>query len=1055
VARFRPFAPSVLAAAGGTVAIVALFLVPGDWVKNSIQVSVGVLAALLVVAGVRRYRPDHPRAWYLLAGGYGLLAAGDLIFNLLELFGSEPTGASVADIAYLAAYPALIVGVATMVRAEGGRTRDDLVDGTILAVATGSVVWRLIAAPGLVHDLGAFTDQAIATGFLLLDVLLLVQVSRLVVRVGLRNPAGVLLVASVLATAAGDLVYAAQGENYTWPGWPDAFLLGGQVLIGVAALHPSMRRLTQPAPQSRRHARRAQLVVLGLALLMLPVGRILEEVRGLEVEGGSILVVAMIVIGLVLVRMFRLLQEVEEAQTSLETSERRFRSLVKNASDVIGVVAEDGTIVYVSPGVTNMLGYTPAQMVGRHSMEYVHPDDQPRAIEENMVVMGRPGASNVVELRNRTADGRWRWIEGRLTNRLDDPDIKGFVVNQRDVTDRHRNEETLRARAARQEAVAHLGRRALEGLAEPALASEATQLVRATLDVVACSLSYVDVGRNHLAVQAVAGAPYAHPGQTQMESGAGSIEGFAVAQNDAVVSADLASESRFRPPDGWRPHQLAAAAAVPIEGRGEPYGALVAYRGEARLFDDDELAFLQSMANAFSLAVQRREAEGEMRHQALHDALTGLPNRVLFLDRLEQALARAGRSRTGVAVLFLDLDHFKVVNDSLGHEVGDRLLVEVADRLRGALRPGDTVARFGGDEFTLLCEDLGSPREARAVATRVADSLHEPFRVDGSELRATASVGIAMSRERGDTPDRLLRDADAAMYRAKDQGRARFVVFDDTMRERAVSRMQTGTDLHHALSEDQLVMHYQPIVDLSDGSVVGAEGLVRWDHPVRGRLAPGDFIPVAEESGLIDALGEWVLRAGTAEAVHWSGPRPFTVALNISPLQLVVPTLRDTVAEALEHTGLAPGRLCLELTESVLARDIDNVIDALSGLKELGVTIAIDDFGTGYSSLSYVKDLPVDVLKIDRSFVAGLGRGRRDAAIVETIITLARSLDLVAIAEGVERVEQAELLRALGCEQAQGFLFSPPVPASELLLTGSMMPSHFEEEAARLLSGDL
>ncbi|HEX6380415.1 MAG TPA: EAL domain-containing protein [Acidimicrobiia bacterium] len=432
---------------------------------------------------------------------------------------------------------------------------------------------------------------------------------------------------------------------------------------------------------------------------------------------------------------------------------------------------------------------------------------------------------------------------------------------------------------------------------------------------------------------------------------------------------------------------------------------------------------------------RRRYASAlELAHQAVHDALTGLPNRLQVADRLEQALARSSETGFEVAVLFIDLDRFKLINDGRGHAAGDELLVAVADRLRRVVRSGDVVARFGGDEFVVVCEDQTADFEASLVAGRIIDALREPVVVDGQEIFLSASIGIAMAGGTG-TPESLLRDADAAMYRAKAKGRARCEFFDATMRTEALDHLETQSALHRALERDELRVFYQPVVDLASGVVTGVEALVRWEHPQQGLVSPASFIPLAEETGLIVPIGAWVLDQATAQAARWrerSWGRSLTMNVNLSARQLRQPDLIPRLMAALLATGTDPSQLCLELTETTFMDDARSHSEVLDGIRGLGLGLAIDDFGTGYSSLTYLKRLPVSVLKIDQAFVRGLGRDASDTAIVKSVIDLAHALGLVVVAEGVEDGGQVAHLRKLGCDQAQGYFFARPQPAEEL-----------------------
>jgi diguanylate cyclase (GGDEF)-like protein len=433
----------------------------------------------------------------------------------------------------------------------------------------------------------------------------------------------------------------------------------------------------------------------------------------------------------------------------------------------------------------------------------------------------------------------------------------------------------------------------------------------------------------------------------------------------------------------------------------------------------------------------RKRMEAELERLALYDSLTGLPNRALFSDRLGHAIDRRGRSQA-TAVYFLDLDRFKRINDSLGHGAGDEVLREVAGRIQRTIRPEDTVARFGGDEFTVLCESVGGVLEAVGVADRLQRELAEPVRAGGAELRLSASIGIAMA-EPGDEVEatRLVEDADAAMYRAKERGGARTELFDMAMRERAVEELAIEQELQQGLGRGELRLFYQPLVNLESGEMVGAEALIRWEHPDRGLLSPDKFLPVAEESGLIVQVGAWAVGEACRRLRDWDRRNnghgsSFSLAVNLSARELTHPDVVPTVLNAVRRAALDPHRLTIEVTESTAMADRETGFRALRELSQAGVRIAIDDFGTGYASLDHLREMPADILKIDRSFVAGMTANSPDSALVAAAIAMGRALEMEVVAEGIETSEQVADLRELGCPLGQGFLFARPLPPDEL-----------------------
>jgi diguanylate cyclase (GGDEF)-like protein len=546
-------------------------------------------------------------------------------------------------------------------------------------------------------------------------------------------------------------------------------------------------------------------------------------------------------------------------------------------------------------------------------------------------------------------------------------------------------------------------------------------------------------GRRRLRVAAVQGLPEAR-GQ-EVELGAG-VAGYVAEEMEPLLITGEADRTVFRNLS-VRAHRVDSGMSVPLVNRDEVLGVLNLNAGPDRQFTEYDLRAVSLFAEQAAAAISNarlfemeRAHTAELTYRAFHDPLTRLANRALFVERVEEALTEDENTPRRLAVLFLDLDNFKTVNDSLGHAAGDRLLVAVAGRIESSIGHADIGARFGGDEFAVLLRDAVDDFAVTAAAGRILESLRSPFSIGGHEVFISASIGIAVP-EQGENVDELLRNADVAMYMAKDGGKGRYAVFAPEMHEAAVERMEMEADLQRAIQRHEFVVHYQPVVELATSKVTGMEALVRWEHPTKGLRPPADFIALAEETGLILPIGRWVLVEACRQAVLWSDAHPSRIPLvmsvNLSARQLQADTVIDDVAAALDETGLAPERLTLELTETVLMQNGSDVIERLNRLKELGVLLAIDDFGTGYSSLSYLHKFPIDVLKIDRSFTGNLRRGTGEGVLTHAIIRLARTLHLRTVAEGIERPDQVGKLQAMGCHSGQGFYFAHPLPPDEAI----------------------
>jgi diguanylate cyclase (GGDEF)-like protein/PAS domain S-box-containing protein len=695
---------------------------------------------------------------------------------------------------------------------------------------------------------------------------------------------------------------------------------------------------------------------------------------------------------------------------------------------------ELGRWLFVGEQIQSVLGYSPQEWCEQPDlwMQRLHPEDREWVLAREAQLERTGAGSFADDYRMVHRDGGVVWLrdDAQLV-RDSDGQLRWYGV-MTVISDYKRLESELECRAARQAAVAKLGEHALEGASPSDLLDEA---VRAAVELLEADVAamgellptegVVEVRACHGEV-AVGGDRVAATLRTQM--------GHTVRTHAPTVVEDWQTESRFAPPPaayGWR-----SGACVLIEGVHGTFGVLSVQFRRLHAWGPEEIDFLQSLANVLADALERQAIEDDIRHRALHDPLTDLPNRILFMDRLEQALARQRRRDSLTAVLFLDFDHFKVINDSLGHHVGDELLTAVAPRLRHALRASDTVARLGGDEFAILLEEIDGEDDAIEMAQRVAALFVAPFVIGGGDHFVTASIGIALARG-GESPMELVRDADAAMFRAKERGRARYEVFDEATRSRALARLRVENDLRRAVEREEFSLFYQPVVSLRTHAVVALEALIRWRHPERGLVSPAEFVPVAEQNGLIEPIGRWVLHSACRQAAAWHSARPdarpVEIAVNLSAVQLASPGLVATVHEALGASGLAPELLCLEITETAMLEDPESSAEALRALGAVGVRLALDDFGTGYSSLAYLPHLPLDTLKIDRSFVDGLGTETQDTAIAEAIVAMSRALSLGVVAEGVETERQARELTRLGCDYAQGFYFARPLPAHEIL----------------------
>lgn len=775
-----------------------------------------------------------------------------------------------------------------------------------------------------------------------------------------------------------------------------AYSTGWGPILSLGFIFGAASTLEVVGSKATRPALMWAVMYMGLGQLAIWKGLAPSLIRQPLVVGLAALCLIGVVLTIALLGRFASAREQVEAD--LRHSARRFEALLLYASDIIIVVDESGLLQYVSPAFERILGKSREQFGPRPAFQLLHPDDLNKMRANPSGDPSDPSTGWQTELRLEHANGSWLWFEATVTNHMSDPDVRGIVSNLHDITNRKRADEALleaheRFRSAFENAPIGMMMADLDGVitrANPALG----RILGRTADELH--------GENI--------DTFTHPDDRELSK----------SEMNRVVSSGsdgFRIEKRYSHADG---HDVWASINVSC-------------------VRDQEMRPLYFIGQLEDVTESKALRE-HLAHAAIHDPLTSLPNRELFMDRLECSLRQATRDRHRVAVMFLDVDRFKLINDSLGHDVGDQILCAVADRLSGAMRASDTLARFGGDEFTVLCGEDRDEGMALEVAERLVRAMDDPITLQSGEIFVSLSVGIALSdgdRESGAT---LLRNADVAMYQAKARGPSRIEIYQEANEPHVVSRLRTSNELHRALERDELELHYQPIVDLHTETLVGMEALVRWQHPTRGLLSPCEFIPLAEDSGFIAPLGAWVLNEACCQLAAWTALRAngdsdegrLNIAVNVSALQLAEPGFARLVGEALDASGIRADRLWLEITESALMRDPDEAVLVLQALRDLGVHWEIDDFGTGYSSLSYLQRFPVETLKIDRSFVDGLDHRAEGVAIVRAIIGLGESLGLSVIAEGVERTAEAVKLQSLGCNLAQGYLYGRPLPASAL-----------------------
>ncbi|GID27962.1 putative bifunctional diguanylate cyclase/phosphodiesterase [Paractinoplanes brasiliensis] len=968
----------------------------------------GYSCAAMVLVGVRLNRPARRLPWYLISAALVFFTTGDTVYNLILFLGREPVFPGPADLLYLMVYPLLTGAFLLFVRARGGASnRAALLDALVPTVGLGLLSWVYWIAPFTrSHEL-TLMQKLVSIGFPFGDVIALALTLRMLTSPGRKPRALVAIVIAIAGLLVSDIFYGQSQLNSAWS-------LGGPVDLGWivfyaatawTALMPSMSRLTEQLPQATgTDLRSARLALMAAAALIAPAvlyvewmhGKDVEVARGGVVDAPVIAGAAALMFVLVLARVNGLAVDQRQARARERalhqagtavfeaTTEREVAQALRNAVEKLMPAGEPSRLDFTTdaptphePGLRLLPGSELPKGMPHGDFEHFLYATMPLPGEGRVAagVLGAP--ATVLREMKPTFEALLGQVEvvlqrigltGEVNRRNSEAYFRTLIQNASDVILIVDGDDTITYASPSADTV--LGHPDLAGTPLPALiaVSHHTALSEA--------LAAVKSGRD---------------------------------QAEATDLAVLCEDGRL----------------LQIECTGRD------------LRDDPTVG---GLVLTMRDVTERRRLEDDLSHLAFHDGMTGLANRVLFRNRLEQAFSVAERDDAVIAVLFVDLDDFKDVNDTLGHAVGDQLLVSVGERISQVVGVADTAARMGGDEFAVLIEQSHDATRAEEIAERIVQALAEPVELPdglgGSHIvSGAASVGVATNRGAASGTE-LLRHADLALYQAKGEAKGTWQRYQSDLHTAMVQRLETRAALHEAIDNEQFAVMYQPIVDLGSAETVGMEALVRWQHPTRGLLGPYHFIEAAEESGAIVEIGRWVLCEALREIARMHAAEPDTtlryVSVNVSARQFRTPGFVDQVREALADSGADPQWLLLEITESLLLRDADQVRNDLGELRALGVRIAIDDFGTGYSSLSYLRQMPVDVLKVDKSFIDDILGSEQQRALVDAIVTLARNLDLAVVAEGIEDEGQRAELIAMGCPYGQGYLFSKPVWPHEI-----------------------
>lgn len=1010
-----------------------LLLMPPGPLRQGLNNSLTLLEALLAAGSffLNASREGPPRLWprsqwFLLALAYSAAVGGHALWGYYEAAGRADLFPSPADLPYLLFYPVFFAGIMRMpaARASRGELRRMRIGASVVMLSMSLLLWNFVLAPAAqAAGASSLLERMVAIAYPVFGMLMIWGLTMLLFR-PLRSVSRIvynLLIFSLVFEVVTDLAFCSLSlqDAYVSGTVLDLGWAASLCLASLAGLHQYYFS-TAPAAAASKPGRYAYYYRLYFPMfwVMAAIGLLIyAHYRPLPMDYHLVAGSVVLIIGLLLVRQSAMFWENQhmhahlqhlEAEQARKERDAYFRALIENSSDPLTVVDATGLCTYASPAVEKILGYRVEELLGRDLSELAHPDDRERLLSALRELMAYEDESVILQIRIRRAGGGWVYLETEAKNRLHDHSVSGIVMNSRDIT-----EQVLAYSALKEseERYALAAQSANDGLWDWDLKKNHLYLSERWLEQLGYDIDAHDAPQTFDQVTAII-----HP--DDLDEVRACFD-----RHLQGITEQVEVEHRMRHRDGsWRWMLCRGIAVRNSQGKAT------------------------RIAGSLSDITLRKVTEERLRRNALYDALTGLPNRTLFVDRLAQDLERLRRRKDyGLALLFLDLDQFKVFNDSLGHPAGDEILKYTAGLLKRCVRAMDTVARLSGDNFVILLEDVQEPGLVQEVAERIHEEVRQPLEMQGHKIFLSVSIGIVHSLQGYglgyQRAEEILRDAATAMYAAKERGRNCTVVFDPGMRSRAIERLELDSALRAALESRQFRLHYQPILSLEQDRLVGFEALLRWELPQRGLVPPAEFVPMAEESGLILRIGRWVLSEACRQARRWQeqypADPPLTMHVNLSGKQLVDPNLAEQVEAVLQESGLEPSRLVLEITESVLVENIEFALTTIERLRALGVGLHIDDFGTGYSSLSYIQRLPVDAIKIDRSFISGKDELMNRDELLKSILQLARSLGLSAIAEGVETEGQLSLLKELGCPYGQGYFIARPLPpeAAEALLT--------------------